>query len=251
MIRSFMLVLGFKLVTTPVHLYAQTVTYSQFWNDFQFVTPIKGKWSNEINIGQVWTSLPDVKGNPFHASSQLYGRIWLHYALPKLKLSVFTGYNYNAEIITIGQEGLPEIRSGIQGTYYFKRSPYILTARLRLEDHLDKRRKEGFDQSYRVRSQVKIVKALNGPVISAGKVYVAASEEVFTQTAPDIFSNPRFGSNRLTIGLGYALTDVVLMEVDYSNDYYMGNVMHTSCNTLQVNFSCYNWVENLKNALWK
>lgn len=249
--RLFILVLWLKLVTISAHSNAQTINCNQFWNDFQFVTPIKGRWSNEINLGQVRTSVPGVNSNPFHANSQLYGRVWLHYALPKLKISVFTGYNHNVEIVEMGQEGLPEIRSGVQGIYYFKKSPFMLTGRLRLEDHLDKRHLSGFDERYRVRSQVKIVKALNGSEISSGKLFVVASEEVFTQTAPDIFSNPRVGNNRLTIGLGYALTDDVLMEVDYSNDRNMGKATQFSYNTLQVNLSCYNCFKNLKHTLLK
>lgn len=235
----------------PTDVHSQSTSYNQFWNDFQFVTPIKGKWSNEINIGQVWTSAPGIDENLFHVNGQVYARIWLHYSLSKLKLSVFTGYNHNPEVIALGQEGLPEIRSAIQGVYYLKKSPSTLTVRLRVEDHQDKRSSNGFDESYRVRSQLKMVKTLNAPEITKGAVYLVVSEEVFTQTAPDVFDRPRFGSNRVTLGCGYALTNDFLVEVDYSNDYYPIKSAPFSYNTLQLNLSCYNWVKNLKNALLK
>ena len=234
----------------PTDVHCQNASYHQFWNDFQFVTPIKGKWSNEINIGQVWTSVP-TDDNPFHTNVQLYARVWLHYSLSKFKFSVFTGYNHNPEIRLLGQDGLPEIRSAIQGIYYFKKTPFTLSGRLRLEDHLDKRRQSGYDESYRVRSQLKLVKTLNAQEIANGTVYLVASEEVFTQTASDIFKYPRFGSNRITVGCGYALTNDFLIEIDYSNDYYPSKTQQLSYHTLQVNLSCYNWVKNLKNALLK
>ncbi len=248
--RIFTLVLGLKLILISADLCAQVTTYNQFWNDFQFVTPIKGRWSNEINLGQVWTGVP-ANNNPFYANAQLYARVWIHYSLSKAKFSVFTGYNHNPEIILAGQDGLPEIRSAIQGIYYFRKTPFTLSARLRLEDHRDKRSLGGFDESYRVRSQLKLVKPLNASQIVKGAVYMVASEEVFTQTAPNVFSQPRLGSNRLTIGCGYALTDDFLIEVDYANDYYPDKIQQLSYHSMQLNLSCYNWVKNLKDALLK
>ena len=248
MMRLLFVWVMFHIITLPVAVYGQTKSYNQFWNDFQFVTPIKGKWSNEINIGQVWTSLSG-DDDPFHSNAQLYARVWLHYSLSKFKLSVFTGYNHNPEIKLMGQDGLPEIRSAVQGIYYFKKTPFTLSGRLRIEDHLDRRIEQGFDESFRVRSQVKLTQTLNATEIAKGSVYLVASEEVFTQTAADVFEYPRFGSNRLTIGCGYAFTNDFLVEMDYSNDYYPNKNHQLSYHTVQVNFSCYNWLKNLKNTL--
>lgn len=234
----------------PITAYNQTISYKQFWNDFQFVTPIKGKWSNEINIGQVWTSVP-MDDNPFHTNAQIYGRIWLHYSFDRFKVSVFTGYNHNPEVRLMGQAGLPEIRSAVQGIYYFKKNPLLLSGRLRIEDHLDKRQQRGFDENFRVRSQLKLVKALNAQELVRGAVYVVASEEIFTQTARTVFEHPRLGSNRVTLGCGYAFTNDFLVEVDYSNDYYPDRLQPLSFHTVQVNFSCYNWLRSLKSNRYK
>lgn len=248
--RIFTFVFLLKLILTSTDLCAQHTAYNQFWNDFQFVTPIKGRWSNEINIGQVWTGVP-VNNNPFYANAQLYARVWIHYSLAKAKFSVFTGYNHNPEIKLVGQDGLPEIRSAIQGIYYFSKIPFTLSGRLRLEDHRDKQSLGGFNERYRVRSQVKLVKPINAPEIVKGAVYMVASEEVFTQTASDVFSQPKLGSNRITIGCGYALTNDFLIELDYSNDYYPDKAQQLSYHSMQLNLSCYNWVKNLKDALLK
>jgi hypothetical protein len=216
--RILTFVLLLKLIILSIQSNAQSTNYNQFWNDFQFVTPIKGKWINEINIGQVWTSAPAINNDPFYTNAQVYARIWLHYILPKVKLSVFTGYNHNPEIWSIEQDGMPEIRSAVQGIYYLKKTPFTLTARLRVEDHLDKKQSKGFNERYRIRSQLKIVKPLNSKELLKGTVYLVASEELFTQTAADVFGHPRFGSNRLSVGCGYAFTNDILVDVDCSND---------------------------------
>ncbi|MCS4224615.1 DUF2490 domain-containing protein [Sphingobacterium sp. BIGb0165] len=250
MIRLLFCFLLLNVIVMPTAIYSQTSSYNQFWNDFQFVTPIKGKWSNEINIGQVWTSVP-IGDDLFHTNAQLYARVWLHYSFATFKVSLFTGYNHNPEIRSVEQDGLPEIRSAIQGIYYFKKTPVTLSARLRIEDHLDKRRQRGFEENFRVRSQLKLIKPLNTLEIAKGTIYLAASEEVFTQTGTDILEHPRFGSNRITIGCGYAITNDFLIEMDYSNDYYPSKIQHLSYNAIQVNLSCYNWLKNIKRTLTK
>ena len=231
------------------HLKAQTIVYNQFWNDFQFVTPIQGDWSNEINLGQVWTSIPGMSNLPFHSNAQVYARVWLHYSLKNWKLSAFTGYNHNPELIAVGQKGLPEVRSAVQGLYYFKKDGYTLSGRLRIEDHHKKNESGGFIDNYRIRSQLKLVKSLNAPKIAKGTIYGAVSEEVFTQAAADVFSRPALGSNRLTLGCGYALSDDLLIELDYSNDFYFYKNKQSAYNSMQLNFSLYNWVAHLKKVL--
>lgn len=225
---------------------AQKSSYNQFWNDFQFVTPVSHNWSNEINLGQVWTSIPGLSNTPFHSNAQLYARIWLHYALKNWKLSVFTGYNHNPELMAVGQKGLPEFRSAVQGLYYFNKEGYTLSGRLRIEDHHKKKESGDFSDNYRIRGQLKFVKPLNAREVVKGTIYGVMSEELFTQASADVFSQPSFGSNRLMLGCGYALSDDLLIELDYSNDYYFYKNKQSSYHAMQLNFSMYNWIQYLK-----
>lgn len=230
----------------------QTTSYNQFWNDFQFVTPVKNRWTTEINIGQVWTSAPHINNSLLYANTQWYVRAWIHYyAGSKWKLSAFTGYNHNQAIEDIKQEGLPEIRSALQVIYYFKKTGYTLTNRMRFEDHHNRNVKGGYTVTYRLRNQLKLVLPFNDSVIKKGTWYGTASEEVFTKTSRHLFKGPLIGSNRFTIGCGYALTNNFLTEIDYSNDYYFIKNNNISYNTIQLNLSFYNWLPNLTDKFFK
>lgn len=131
---------------------AQTTTYNQFWNDFQFVNSLNKRWGTELNLGQVWTSVPHVNNSLFYANSQLYIRAWFHYYGGRWKLSAFTGYNHNQDIEEIKQQGFPEIRSALQAIYYFKKQGYTLSDRVRVEDRQRKNEEERFDKAYRLRN---------------------------------------------------------------------------------------------------
>jgi hypothetical protein len=227
-------------------LTAQTTSYNQFWNDFQFVNPLNRKWGTELNLGQVWTSAPHVNNSFLYANSQLYIRAWIHYYADRWKLSAFTGYNYNQDIEAIKQQELPEVRSALQAIYYFKKLGYILSNRVRFEDRRKKNEKDGFDVNYRLRNQVKFVLPFNGKVIRKGTLYGVVSEEVFTITTTALLSKSLVGSNRFTIGCGYSFTNDFLVEVDYSNDYNFKKSNNELYNTIQLNVSCYNWLSKLK-----
>lgn len=231
---------------------SQTTLYNQFWNDFQFVTPLKNRWATEVNIGQVWTSAPPVNKNLLYANAQWYVRGWIHYyAGHRWKLSAFTGYNHNQAIESIKQEGLPEIRSAIQVIYYLSKRKYTVTNRVRFEDHHDKNIDGEFTVTYRLRNQLKLVLPFNDSVIRKGAWYGAVSEEVFTRTSQSLFKSSLIGSNRFTIGCGYSFTNDFLLEIDYSNDCYFIKKSPIAYNTIQLNFSFYNWLPNFKEKFFK
>jgi hypothetical protein len=72
------------------------------------------------------------------------------------------------------------------------------------------------------------------------------SEEVLTKTTTALFSKSLVGGNRFTIGCGYSFTTDFMVEVDYSNDYYLRKGSNASYNTVQLNLSLYNWLSKLK-----
>ncbi len=77
---------------------AQNGNRNQFWNEFQFTRPLKGKWALETDIGQTWTSTP-TKRSPFSESSQIYACFWGHfYANSRWKLSALAAYYYNRDV---------------------------------------------------------------------------------------------------------------------------------------------------------
>jgi len=231
---------------------SQTKSYNQFWNDFQFITPVNSKWTTEMNIGQVWTSAPGVSNSLFYANAQLYIRGWIHYyAGSKWKLSAFTGYNHNRAIKSNKQQALPEGRSALQVIYYFKKSRYSLTNRVRFEDHHRKNESGGFSVAYRLRDQLKLVVPFNDSVIKKGSWYGTVSEEVFAKTSSSSLNSHWNKSNRFTIGTGYSFTDDFLVEIDYSNDYYFIKNNNEVYHTVQLNVSFYNWLPNLKNKFFK
>ncbi len=244
------LIVKFCFIAIPAM--SQTKSYNQFWNDFQFMTPINNRWTTEVNIGQVWTSVPAVSNSLFYANAQQYIRGWIHYyAGRRWKLSAFTGYNHNRAIKGIKQQALPEIRSALQVIYYFKKRRYTLTNRVRFEDHHKKNEDGGFSVVYRLRNQLKLILPFNDSVIRKGTWYGAVSGEIFAKTSSASLSSSLNKSNRFTIGAGYSFTNDFLVEIDYSNDYYFIKNNNESYHTIQLNLSFYNWLPHLKDRFSK
>ncbi len=225
---------------------AQTNSYSQFWNEFAFTRSLKGKWVAELNLGQTWSSTPDIN-KPFYVNAQLYVRGWIHYyASPRWKLSSFFSYYYNRAVPELNQKQLPELRFALQGTYYIHKVRYTLLTRLRIEDRKLKTEDGIWQAFYRFRTQIKLVYPINGKTIRKGVVYGIGSDELFFKTGALISGGQFFDRNRLTLGAGYSFSDDFQVEITYANEYLPRKEVDEIYNAFQVNVNFNNFFSNIK-----
>ncbi len=230
--------------------YCQNKTYNQFWNEFQFTRPLKGKWALEFNFGQTWTSTP-VDKNFFHTNAQLYLRAWVHYyASPRWKLSFSYAYFYNKDVPEINQSKLPELRASYQATYFIKKIGYTLSTRMRLEDRHILDSNNVYEASYRYRQQIKLVYPFNSKVIRKNSVYGFSSEEIYLKTSASVTGSQFFDRNRFTIGAGYSITDDFQLEASYANEYLPRNGGNEIYHALQINLLFNNLFSNITKKIF-
>lgn len=232
------------------HVFGQHTTYNQFWNEFQFTRPLKGKWALEFNLGQTWTSAPNEK-NFFHTNSQLYLRAWVHYyASPRWKFSFFYSYFYNKEVPEINQSKLPELRAAYQAIYFIKKIGYTLSTRMRLEDRHILDSNNVYEASYRYRQQIKLVYPFNSKIIRKKTIYGFTSDELFLKTGAKLTGSQTFDRNRFTIGAGYSITDDFQIEVSYANEYLPRTGGNEIYNALQINIMFNNFIPTIKKTIF-
>ena len=219
-------------------LKAQTSKFSQFSNEFADAESIGKKWTLEFNIGQSYTSTPPTNNSMFAKASQFYVRGWAHYyASSRWKLSYFLALFGNVEIPDIEQAKNKEIRYAIQGTYYFHKIGYTFLTRLRLEDRRIQNEAKTFEAYYRIRTQLKYTKPINGKVIRKGIYYGFGADELFFKTQAAITGKDFFDRNRATLGLGYSITDDTQIELVYTNEILPRSSGTQIFNAYQINFA--------------
>ena len=219
-------------------LKAQTTHFNQFSNEFADAESIGKKWTLEFNIGQSYTSTPPTNNSMFAKASQFYLRGWAHYyASSRWKLSYFLALFGNVEIPDIEQAKNKEIRYAIQGTYYFHKIGYTLLTRLRLEDRRIQNEANTFEAYYRIRTQLKYTKPINGKVIRKGIYYGFGADELFFKTNAAITGKEFFDRNRATLGLGYSITDDTQIELVYTNEILPRSSGTQIYNAYQINFA--------------
>jgi hypothetical protein len=224
----------------------QTTKYNQFSNEFADAESIGKRWTMEFNLGQSYTSVPP-NNSMFSKASQFYLRGWAHYyASPRWKLSYFLALFGNVEIPDIEQAKNKEIRYAIQGIYYINKIGYTLNTRIRLEDRRIKNEANTYEAFYRIRTQLKYTKPINGKIIRKGIYYGMASEELFFKTKASISGKDFFDRNRLTIGVGYAITDDTQIELLYANEILPRTTGKIVYNTYQINFAFSDIFKKLK-----
>ena len=224
----------------------EQTNYKQFWNEFNFTRTLKGKWSLELNLGQTWTSSPE-QSSMFSYNSQLYARGWVHYHFnARWKFSFFYAYFFNRYVPEIKQKGLPEFRSAYQAIYYIHKLRYTLSTRLRIEDRHIRNDSGTFEAYYRFRTQIKLLYPINGKRIREGVFYGIGSEEFYFKTTTTLTGKEFFDRSRLTLGLGYSLTDDMQAELTYVNEFLPRDSGDEIYNVVQLNFSFNNFLENLK-----
>ena len=241
----------FLLIVFASNARGQTTTYNQFWNEFTFTKPLKGKWALELNLGQSYTSTGE-NINIFSRNAQFYPRIWAHFnATARWKVSLFYAYFFNQYVPEIDQREYTESRIALQGIYYIKKVRYTLSTRVRFEDrHIENT--DGYNEGvYRFRGQIKLLYPFNSKFIRKNTVYGIGSDELFFKTSSNVTGSQVFDRNRLTLGAGYSLTDDVQVELTYVNEYLPRPNGNEIVNALQLNFSFNNLFSNLKKKLTK
>ena len=199
--------------------YGQTTTYGQSWNEVQFNRTINEKWSTELNIGSSYSSTA-TSSNIFEQNTQKSFRGWGHYYLnPRWKLSTFIAYFDNKDVPEIGQFKSPEWRYALQGIYYFHKTGYTLSTRMRLELRHMRNEDQDYENVLRYRQQIKYLKPINSKTLREGVVYAIASDELFFKSGTSVTGHSFFDRNRLNVGAGYLFTDDIQVELTYANEY--------------------------------
>jgi len=199
--------------------YGQTIHYNQFWSEVQFNRTINEKWSTELNIGTSYSST-ESSPNIFEQNTQRSLRGWGHYYLsPRWKLSSFIAYYNNKDVPEIGQFESPEWRFALQGIYYFHKTGYTLSTRMRTELRHMRNEDDTYENVIRYRQQIKCLKPINSKILRAGVVYAIVSDEIFFKSETKVTGLSFFDRNRFNVGAGYLFTDDIQLEITYSNEY--------------------------------
>lgn len=247
-----LLLFGLSIIAvTKSPVFGQTNTYAQFWNEYCITGAIFKKSGLELNIGQAWTGTPSHK-SMFAENSQIYVRGWMHYYFnARWKFSGFLAYYSNKDIPEINQEQAPEIRVAVQAIYFFKKIPYTLNARVRLENRNIRNDNGKYETNFRMRYQLRCIYPLNSKVIHQGTVYAYGAEEIMFKTSSGIAGSQLFDRNRFTIGGGYSITDDIQTEITYVNEFLPRPEVNKLYNALQLNMYFNNPFINLKNTFFK
>lgn len=202
---------------------AQTKNYGQFWNEIKFNRTINEKWSAELDVAGSYSST-DSSSSIFDKNIQRSLRGWGHYYLsPRWKLSAFVAYFNNKDVPEIGQFKSPEWRFALQGIYYFHKTGYTLSTRMRIELRHLKNEDDDYENVLRYRQQIKYIKPLNSKFLRAGVVYAIASDELYFKSGAKVTGESFFDRNRLNLGGGYLFTDDIQVELTYVNEFLPRN----------------------------
>ncbi|MRX67997.1 Protein of unknown function [Flavobacterium resistens] len=245
--KKISLILVIFSITSIIH--GQTTTYNQFWNEIQLNRTINKKWSAELDIAATYSST-ESSSNIFEQNIQRSLRGWGHYYLtPRWKLSAFLAYYNNKDIPEIGQFESPEWRYALQGIYYFHKTGYTLSTRMRLELRHMKNQEDDYENVLRYRQQIKYIKPINSKVLREGVVYAIASDEIYFKSGTKVTGESFFDRNRLNIGAGYLFTDDIQVELTYANEYLPRNSGNQIVNAASLTMTFNNLFENLNKKL--
>jgi hypothetical protein len=228
---------------------AQTSTYTQLWNEIQFARPINDKWSSEINLGGTFSNTPS-DNRLLHTNIQRTARAWAHYYYsPRWKFSSFIAYFHNKNVPDIGQFESNEARLALQGIYYFHKIGYTLSTRMRMELRFIEDINGVYEDVYRYRQQIKLLKPINSQLLRAGVIYGLASDEMFIKSKAKTTGLNFFDRNRLSVGAGYLITDDIQVELAYVNEFFPRNNGNQLVNAITFTVSFNNLLPNLKKKI--
>ena len=243
LLRSILLflLLGFTLKNM-----AQTASYTQLGNEFQFVRAISDKVAGEVYFGSTFSNTPS-ENRVLNTNIQRYLSGWVHYYFsPRLKLSASLAYYYNKDVPDIGQYFSPEWRVRLQGMYYFHKTGYTLITRMRGEFRLMMNEEGVYEDKYRYRQMINYTKPNNGKVVRKGIVYFVTSEELLFKPEAKSTGVTFFDRNRFEIGGGYMVTDDFQLELTYVNEYVPRDNINELYNVVSFTATFNNPLANLK-----
>ena len=229
--------------------YCQTTTYGQFWNEVQFNRTINAKWSTELNLGSSYSST-ETSSNIFENNIQKSFRGWGHYYLsPRWKISSFVAYYDNKDVPEIGQFKSPEWRFALQAIYYFHKTGYTLSTRMRMELRHMRNGDDDYENVLRYRQQFKYLQPINSKILRKGVVYGIASDELYFKSGTKVTGLSFFDRNRLVVGAGYLFTDDIQLEFAYANEYLPRDNENQIVNAASLTLTFNNLLPNLNKKL--
>lgn len=229
--------------------YGQNTTYNQFWNEIQFNQTLSKKWSTEIDLGAAYSST-ESSSNLFENTIQRSIRGWAHYYFsPRWKFSTFIAHYNNKDVPEIGQFESPEWRFALQGIYYFHKTGYTLSTRMRTEFRHMKNQDDDYENVFRYRQQIKYMQPINSKVLREGVVYAIASDEIYLKSGTKVTGESFFDRNRLNVGVGYLFLDDIQLEITYCNEFLPRNSGNQITNAASVTISFNNLLRNLQKRI--
>jgi len=242
--------LVFLMIIMPFSIKAQTTSYNQLSNEYQFGRMINDRWSAEVYFGATFSSTPN-ESRVLKTNIQRYFMVWAHYFLsPRWKLSSSIAYFYNKDVPDIGQYLSPEWRLSIQGIYFFHKTRYTLSTRSRVELRYIMNAESLFEFKYRYRQQLKFMLPINSRVFRQGVFYVMTSEELLFKPNAKTTGVTFFDRNRFEIGGGYFITDDIQVELTYVNEFMPRDNGNEMYNCLSFTFTFNNLLINLKKKIF-
>ena len=242
-------ILLFFIVLLSLNAKAQTNSYTQLGNEFQFVRVISDKVAAEIYIGSTFSNTPS-ESKILSTNIQRYISGWVHYYYsPRWKLSSSLAYYYNKDVPDIGQYFSPEWRLSLQGTYYIHKTGYTLFTRMRGELRYMMNAEGVYEDKYRYRQMIKFTKPINGKVLRKGIVYFVTSEELLFKPDAKSTGVTFFDRNRFEIGGGYMLTDDLQLELTYVNEFVPRDNVNELYNVVSFTVTFNNPLTNLKKRI--
>lgn len=243
------LILFFLLQMLCLQSNAQTNSYTQLGNEFQFVRAISDKVAAEIYIGSTFSNTP-TEPRILSTNIQRYLSGWVHYYYsPRWKLSSSLAYYYNKDVPDIGQYFSPEWRLCLQGQYYIHKTGYTLFTRMRGEFRYMMNSEGVYEDKYRYRQLIRFTKPINGKVLRKGIVYFTTSEELLFKPDAKTTGVTFFDRNRFELGGGYLLTDDLQLELTYVNEFVPRDNVNELYNVISFTATFNNPLTNLKKRI--
>lgn len=229
--------------------YGQNTTYNQFWNEIQFNQTLSKKWATEIDFASAYSGT-ESSSNLFENTIQRSIRGLGHYYFSsRWKFSAFIAYFNNRDVPEIGQFESPETRFALQGIYYFHKTGYTLSTRMRAEFRHMRNEDDDYENVFRYRQQIKYIQPINSKILRSGVVYAIASDELYFKSGAKVTGESFFDRNRLNIGAGYLFSDDIQVELTYCNEYLPRNSGNQTTNAASLTLTFNNLIRNLKNKM--
>jgi hypothetical protein len=242
-------VLFLFVLICSIHGTAQTNSYAQLGNEFQFVRAVSDKVAAEIYIGSTFSNTPS-EPTILSTNIQRYLSGWVHYYYsPRWKLSSSLAYYHNKDVPDIGQYFSPEWRLSLQGTYYIHKTGYTLYTRMRGELRYMMNAEGIYEDKYRYRQMIRFTKPINGKVLRKGIVYFTTSEELLFKPDAKTTGITFFDRNRFEIGGGYLVTDDLQLELTYVNEFLPRDNANEVYNVIAFTATFNNPLTNLKKRM--